>query len=282
MMPSCSTRIARGVKRRFFWLKFLALLAAVSLLQGCIESIHIQGESTPLECRDASGVLRACTDSDRFVVNGGAIALTPQGTGTCGQMSIDFGDGTPPVTVSSYTLNPTSIAAVANHTYQGWPGTKTIRVRGVTDCSGDVTRTVNVRMAPNTIGFRLGLRQPNVAQCNVIVPNTPPIRAGSTVKIETDGRTMDYGPKPGGGRHVFNASGDPAAVVPPGYLFQRRKKFSLVYKIGSTDFQGETGPVFFQATQTGPLEICTNDNPSYLADNSGAMMLTITVNDVAP
>jgi len=71
-------------------------------------------------------------------------------------------------------------------------------------------------------------------------------------------------------------------VVPQGYLFPHRKKFSLVYKIGSTDSQGETGPVHFQATQTGPLEICTNDNPSYIADNNGAMMLTITVNGVAP
>jgi hypothetical protein len=37
--------------------------------------------------------------------------------------------------------------------------------------------------------------------------------------------------------------------------------------------------VTFVADQTGPLEICTNDNPSLLSDNDGEMLLIITVNE---
>lgn len=102
----------------------------------------------------------------------------------------------------------------------------------------------------------------------------PPIRRGTGVRIATDGRTINYG-----GNQAFNASGDRAAPVPAGYLFPHRKKFSLVYRIGTQDVQGEAGPVTFVAGQTGPLEICTNDNPSLLADNVGGMLLTITVNE---
>ena len=45
------------------------------------------------------------------------------------------------------------------------------------------------------------------------------------------------------------------------------------------NLQGEAGAVTFVADQTAPLEICTNDNPSLLADNDGEMFITITVNE---
>jgi hypothetical protein len=104
----------------------------------------------------------------------------------------------------------------------------------------------------------------------------PPIRKGSGVRIETNGHTINYG-----SNQIFNASGNPSAPTPSGYLFPHRKKFSLVYRIGTKDFQGEAGPVAFVADQTAPLEICTNDNPSFLADNTGEMLVTINVNEAS-
>ena len=33
------------------------------------------------------------------------------------------------------------------------------------------------------------------------------------------------------------------------------------------------------ANQTGHLQVCVNDNPNFLSDNTGAMLITITVNE---
>lgn len=40
------------------------------------------------------------------------------------------------------------------------------------------------------------------------------------------------------------------------------------------------GPVIFTANNTAPLEVCANDNPAYLANSTGGMIVTITVNVV--
>ena len=49
--------------------------------------------------------------------------------------------------------------------------------------------------------------------------------------------------------------------------------------MGTQAIQGEAGPVVFVANQAAHLEVCVNDNPNYLADNTGAMLVTITVNE---
>jgi hypothetical protein len=103
----------------------------------------------------------------------------------------------------------------------------------------------------------------------------PPIRKGSGVRIVTDGHKINYG-----SNHIFDASGDPSSPTsPPSYIFPNHRKFSLVYRIGGQAIQGEAGPVIFIADNTAPLEVCANDNPSFLADNTGAMLITITVNE---
>jgi hypothetical protein len=194
---------------------------------------------------------------------------------------VDFGDGSPPSTfldaVPQSGTNP--YTWTATHTYTGWAGKKLIRVKGDSGCLGNVTKEITVGAGPNgledyRLAFCVGPRCPlsPTSVCSVVP--MPPIRKGSGVRIQTNGHTINYG-----SNQVFDASGDPAAPVPAGYLFPYRKKFSLVYRIGTKDFQGEAGPVAFVANQTGPLEICTNDNPGLLSDNDGEMLLIITVNE---
>jgi len=103
----------------------------------------------------------------------------------------------------------------------------------------------------------------------------PALRKGTGIRIETDGRTFNYGQA----NQTYDASGDPSLPVPAGYPFPAMRKFSLVYRIGTQAIQGEAGSVVFVANQTGHLQVCVNDNPNFLSDNTGAMLITITVNE---
>jgi hypothetical protein len=154
-----------------------------------------------------------------------------------------------------------------------------VRVKGLRNCLADSSTEFSVGFEPDGREDLRSAFRPNSMQCNPVILNTvprnlPPIRKGSAVRIETDGARINYG-----GGNIFDASGDPSVPVPAGYLFPGHRKFSLVYRIGSQLIQGEAGPVIFRALQTGPLEICVNDNPGYLTDNTGGMLITIHMNE---
>lgn len=283
------------------WASAVALLLAAALgLPGCtpnpntgttnvITDIAFTGRAhRPSDCfgGEPSSPARDCSaaelESLRFAELGTEINASPLGAGSCRQASINFGDGSPTQTFYNQRLD--GLFSI-NHTYNGWPGKKLVRVNSQVDCLGSVDKEISVGIGPNgredfRFGFCVG------PQCQVPVTTTvcipvvsptgpmPDIRRGSGVRITTNGRTIDYG-----SGHVFDASGDPSVVTPAGYLFPDRKKFSLVYRIGSQTIQGEAGSVTFIADQTAPLEICMNDNPGLLTDNTGNMLLTITVNE---
>ena len=235
---------------------------------------------------DGRPPVQNCTAAEKeallFVERGKEIIVYPEGRGQCAQATIDFGDGTPASTFVNVVPHSGSnlYTWMAPHTYTGWPGKKLIRINGGSSCLGEVSKEVTVGFAPDgredyRVGFCVGGRgcpAPTTSVCTAVP--MPPIRKGTGVRIATDGQAINYG-----GTQVFNASGDPAAPVPAGYVFPHRKKFSVVYRIGTKDYQGEAGPVTFVADETGPLEICTNDNPGLLSDNQGGMLLTITVNE---
>lgn len=198
------------------------------------------------------------------------VYLQLHGSGICGAFSIDFGDGT---AVETFQNRPIYNNPDYKHTYAGWPGRKIARVRAGADCTGDRDVEVLVGFKPDGRDeFRLGFVPSKTAVCQA-VPNVPPLRPGTVVRITTNGGTIKYG------LPVFNASGDPNAVTPSNYPFTDRRMFSVVYRVGTDTFQGEVGPVLFRVTQRAPLEICVNDHPTTLSDNSGGMLLIINVNE---
>ncbi len=195
--------------------------------------------------------------------------LEISGSGTCGEVSIDWGDGTP---VETFLNVQIFNGRQFTHTFTGWPGTKIAHINALQNCTGSRTAEVLVGYKPDGRDvYKLGF-SPNLSVCNQ-VPNMPPLRPGTTVRITTDGSTIQYG------LPVFNASGDPSTVTPADFPFPGRRMFSLVYRVGTDNFQGEAGPVIFRVLQTAPLEVCVNDNANDLADNQGGMLIEITVNE---
>ena len=198
------------------------------------------------------------------------VFLDIRGSGRCGQLQIDFGDGSP---IETYLDKQINGSLQLTHHYTGWPGKKVARVIAAQNCTGSRTVEVTVGFKPDGRDFFILGFVPNGSVCNP-VPNVPPLRAGTTVRITTDGSAIRYG------LPVFNASGDlTIAAAGPDFAFSTLRPYSLVYRIGTQAIQGEAGPVIFRVAQTGPLEVCVNDNPSYLTDNRGSMRIDIAVNE---
>ncbi|HKO87186.1 MAG TPA: hypothetical protein VJU83_01565 [Burkholderiales bacterium] len=287
------------------WLLQIGVVATL-VLQGCTPSAPIASVGKPklfplavrsdpvCDGQDPRGPFEgACTfeqlESLAFAAHGKESIFNMQGSGVCGEVSFDAGDGTPPQVFTNVSFEPAQPGEPrpgwqVRHTYTGWPGKKMVRVKGITNCLADSNLEIAVGFEPEGRENFRNVFRPTGMQCNPVMLNSSPprampsIRKGSGVRIETDGGVINYG----GPNIIFNASGDPTAAVPSGYLFPSHRKFSLVYRIGGAGgqlVQGEAGPVVFNAAQTGPLEVCVNDNPSFLTDNSGGMLVTITVNE---
>lgn len=271
------------------WLWFL-LISIVLFASACtpipvnpnvITGIDISGRSQrPNASCDGLDVSERvnCTpellESLRFAQIGTPITIFPVGRGTCTSLSVDFGDGTPPVELSNQTLDNASSQVI--HTYTGWGGTKLIRVTGLTGCYGEVTREISVGYDPEgeTV-YKLGYSPTTGNVCD-LVPNVPPLRQGTGVRISTDSRMLSYSLF-----IQFDASGDMAGTTPPDYPFPAFRAYSLVYRVGTQLIQGEAGPVVFLASETAPLEICVNDSISFLGDNGGAIRIDIEVNEMS-
>lgn len=190
------------------------------------------------------------------------------GSGTCDELSVDYGDGT-----ALQTYSNTRLPAQLTHTFFGWPGTKTARITGIRNCSGSRSTQVLVGYKPNGRDTYKLRYYPTRTVCNA-VPDVPPVRIGSTLRISTDGTKIKYG------LPQFDASGEPGTSAPPAFAFPGLRNYSLVYVIGTQRQQGEAGSVIFRANQTGPLQICVNDNPGDLGDNSGVgMLIEIGINE---
>lgn len=292
MIFNFTTGLARLSQPGFRRLPTL-LWTAVLGLQGCngipinttlpyVAGVSFSDRSQePNEFCDAlDAPLRArCTpellESLKFVEIGKTIGVVPTmgGSGNCEAVSVNFGDGTPPTRLTYFDVNSNIRAP---HIYNGWPGRKLVHLKGDGNCGGDVKKEITVGFAPaGRAEFRLGF-MPNSQICNQAEPNMPALRKGSTVRIRTNGGTINYG-----GNKIFNASGDPSSPVPPGYLFPDHRKHSIVYRVGTQAVQGEAGAVIFRVEQAGRLELCVNDNPGYLTDNTGGMRFDITVNEIS-
>jgi hypothetical protein len=201
---------------------------------------------------------------------GQPMEFTVTGTGKCTMLQLNWGDGQPPFQANNVDFDANPLGMKFSHAYNGWGGKKTVTAQGVTNCVGTAQTEISV-FPP----FALALYQPGPTACSV-VPNGPPVVANSTVHITTNpdpAVRINFGCFLGG--CVYDANGEPNSVAPADYPFPGLHKYSLVIRIGTQVVQGGTD-VFFTATQSGPLEVCVNDN--VLSDNTGAWGIFIDVN----
>lgn len=289
MVSSLARRKKTARHHALRWLPFL-LLSIVLFLAACtgipvnpnvITSIEITGRSQRANpfC-DGLDVneLKKCTpellESLRFAERGMPVTILPVGKGTCTSLSVDFGDGTPPVVLSNQVLDNGSSQVI--HTYSGWGGTKLIRVTGMEGCYGDVTRQVTVGYGDEGQTFmKLGYMAADGDVCKA-VPNMPALRQGTGVKISTNGMKITYGLF-----LEFDASGDTSGTTPSDFPFPAFRAYSFVYRLGSQLIQAEAGPVVFKVSETAPLDICINDKADALGDNRGALRFDIEVNEMS-
>lgn len=261
------------MQRRFTPASLLVLACLSCALQACtptrlasgtVTGIAFEGRMQPPNefCDSHDPVkLAACTpelkNAIQFAPLKQRIAFVIQGSGTCEKATLDFGDGN-----TMALLDVSTWPFRGSHAYFGWGGPKKIRVLGQVNCLGDVKSSLNVGHAPDGRStFILGFVASRSSVCTA-VPDVSNVRAGSVLRIEANGVKIKYGiPE-------FDASGDRSAAAPTTFAFPNRRPFSLVYRIGTDNFQGEVGPVVIRATQWAPLEICVNDHPAQLGDNT--------------
>ena len=113
-----------------------------------------------------------------------------------------------------------------------------------------------------------------------VMPNTKPIRMGSTVSItEVPGTLMNFGCA-GDVTCINNTAGNSGATH-PGFPFPDLRRHSLVLRIidanGGEQWEQGMPVTRFVANRTGPLEFCVND--TVLTDNSGAWVLDVSVDE---
>ena len=173
------------IKKRMLQITVLTMLA----LQGCAGTANVitgvsfsklsQRPNSFCDGLDANE-RRQCTpellESLRFAEIGKEIDIFPDGHGTCGQASVDFGDGTPPSRFMNQVIDRNGTWKVT-HTYNGWPGKKLVRVKGESGCHGDVTKEI-------TVGIGSGGREDfNLGLCFGPCSAPMPITSGSSEEI---------------------------------------------------------------------------------------------------
>jgi len=86
------------------------------------------------------GALTKVSASAAVVATGQAVSFTEDGTNPCGAANLNYGDGT----VITYPI--TSLPAQQTHAYER-PGTYTVTARGMGNCDGEASTTIQVRRA---------------------------------------------------------------------------------------------------------------------------------------
>ncbi|HEY2981242.1 MAG TPA: hypothetical protein VGJ22_08685 [Anaerolineales bacterium] len=201
------------------------------------------------------------------------IVFTVKGTGNC-SLRVDFGDNTFFDPGGFYDFSKWPDGLPVEHTYTGWPGTKSVVAYGIADGPGDCSGSArsSILVGPR---YALAFVAPLLPVCG-LVPDQPQLIAGWNVHITTnpDPRVkIDFGCILSG--CTYDADGEPNSVAPAEFPFPGLHKYSLVIKIGTQVVQGGTD-VSFVVDQIGAMELCVNDD--VLSGNSGAWGIFIEVN----
>lgn len=217
---------------------------------------------------------------------GQPIEFKIKGVGNCTLGKLDFGDGQS-TNFGPFDFGQTGALRTLSltHTYQGWPGPKTVTAEGVTNCVGKATRSMRLfKGNPNTssanqqalvIGFSQRTGTP--ATTCTPVQGVAPLRRNTVVGVKTNpdpNVRINFGCPFSG--CVYNADGEANSVAPNQFPFPGLRKYSLVLRIGTQIVQGGTN-MSFTTSQTGPLEICVNDD--VLHDNNGAWGIEFLVDE---
>jgi hypothetical protein len=102
-----------------------------------------------------------------------------------------------------------------------------------------------------------------VAATCTLVPNVPPLRPKTVVKITAD-RQINFGCAFNG--CIYDADGDKTSTAPANFPFPNFRTYSLIFRLGTQVVQGGTN-TSFTTNQSGLLEVCVNDDN--LPDNTG-------------
>lgn len=252
-------------------------LVAVLSIEGCafgkVASINVDGASETCD-----GITNVCG-----VTLNRPVKVVVRGLGVCSVVRVNFGDGQ---FIEGNNIDFGKTGATidwnVNHTYQGWPGPKTMSAIGVTNCGGSASWLTHVfQPTPNADGtlaedFRVAFGQPGPTAC-AVVPNAPALRKNTKVSIKTNPNprvVINFGCLLGGCIH--DADGEPNSSAPPNFPFPTLRKYSLVLRVGTQVVQGGTN-MSFTTNQAGPLELCVNDD--VLPDNTGAWGVFISVDE---
>lgn len=254
-----------SISSRGYWPTGLALSLSALLLLGCRGVIQGVSPVQPIPARTAP------------------VSVAVSGSGTCGEMEIDWGD-TQKITPQSVDLggNP-----VFDHHY-GLGGGKTVTVEGKRGCLGKVRTRFIVQPAAYALAFIQVQKpgEPSAPTC-VGVPNHPGVRLGEQLRITTTpagGWTgINFGCPFNG--CIYDADGRPGSVADSSFPFPGLREYSLVLRVDETFgvreqvVQGGTN-VSFTSTVDGQLKVCLNDHD--MTNNSGGYQIDIRLDQLGP
>ena len=236
---------------------------------------------------------RTVCDRDRPTVCGAprldnvTFTVEVTGQGTCGEASINFGDGSFSLVEKNvdFARGPWKIT----HNYGGaWPGPKTIRVDGVSNCVGNVTARHVVfehDLGSGTFDERLrfGIVQDGTGApfqyCHAFPRSSPlPALRPNTIVTVTSPPTPLIRFCPAPANCANTADGRAGSSAGAAFPFPGFREFSLVLAVGSQHVQGGASTTF-TTTQSGELLLCFNDGN--LLDNRGGWQLDVSIDESA-
>ena len=208
---------------------------------------------------------------------GGVTNFVLTGTGVCGMVQLDFGDGTSPVQVPDYDFaNPKTIS----HTYTGWAGRKTVKAGSIQNCVGSPEIIFVVKPIKFSVGY-----VPTLADACGPIPNRPPLRKNTKVHVTAIPGAPDASGTPGPTAKInfgcplngciYDEDGM-AGAAPSNYPFPNFRPFSLVLRVGPDLYQGGTDATFTVKT-AGTLEMCRNEGN--FANHTGGWGVNIDVDE---
>ncbi len=199
---------------------------------------------------------------------GDPLAFVIKGSGICERFDIDWSDGSTsnvvPAQTTGCSVNPdpaqqsSHFQCFIEHTYNDWPGGKTVTVTARQGCEG----RVNTRFVTNPAVAGIAFGRPGVNYCDK-VPGKPDLQNRTNVVIWTQPSSTRCGGiwynnlNP----HCYDADGIPELATsadPMTFAFFGLRKYSLVVRVGTQVLQGGTN-MNFTTNQTGPLEFCVNE-----------------------